>query len=56
MPINRKERDKMKCQKEGCEKEATTRLTQDDKFYCDEHANEEVGNFLKAINSLGGFV
>ena len=46
----------IQCSKEDCNEMATAHLTQDDKFYCDKHGTEEVGSFLKAINSLGGFV
>lgn len=45
----------IKCAFEGCEALATTKLTQDEKFYCDAHAEKEVGNFIEAVNSLGGF-
>ena len=44
------------CSKEDCKDFAETKLTQDDKFYCEKHGGEKVGNFMSAINSLGGFV
>jgi hypothetical protein len=44
------------CAFEDCKNPATTKLTQDDKFYCDEHGAKEVGNFIKAVAGLGGFV
>ena len=44
------------CDFDVCIKLAQTSLTQDGKNYCNEHASKKVGNFIKAINSLGGFV
>ncbi len=46
----------MQSSNEECNKPATLHLTQDDKFYCDEHGEKEVGSFIQAVNSLGGFV
>lgn len=45
----------IKCEFKDCNELATVRLTQDNKFYCDKHGQEEVGNFIKVVNSLGGF-
>ena len=39
-----------------CIKLATTKITQDGKNYCNEHANRKVGNFIKVIDLLGRFV
>ena len=44
------------CEAGNCDEPATTKLTQDSKFYCDKHGQEKVGGFIKAVASLGGFV
>lgn len=44
------------CENDECNRPSTLHLTQDDKFYCDKHGKEKVGSFIKAVNSLGGFV
>ena len=42
------------CENESCNEPATTKLTQDNKFYCDKHGQEKVGDFIKAVANLGG--
>ena len=46
----------IKCENDECNKLATLHLTQNDKFYCDEHGKKEVGSFIEAVKNLGGFL
>jgi len=46
----------IQCEKDDCNELATAHLTQDDKFYCDKHGQEEVVSFFKAVAGSGGFV
>ena len=44
------------CAKEDCNLPSELHLTQDDKFYCKKHGEEQVANFIKTVAGLGGFV
>lgn len=46
----------MICFIKNCKKEATTKLKQDDHWYCEEHAKEEVKLFINALMELGGVI